>query len=297
MGNDPDCARWIRALPRGAAAGHGRPGEQRGRRGGGARRRAAAGTRGCRLRRCRREPQRSPRRLHALRAARAASRRHDGARRPRAQLGVDIDSVCGGRGDLRPLPGAGGEGEFAKHGVALERGITVADLGDRARTLRQPQGAGRGPPARLPGAGPGRRRGRRAAREPGPPAGGPQGRRRRATSRSTRSSGCTTSRWPSRTSHDPSGDLAAARAGARSASGSSTDLDVRPRRSLRGLQPALRKGEWKVTVAVHDDATHHRRLAGLHEAAYGVAVDVGSTTIAAHLCDLADGRGRWRRPA
>ncbi|MEM8686425.1 MAG: ASKHA domain-containing protein [Pseudomonadota bacterium] len=65
-------------------------------------------------------------------------------------------------------------------------------------------------------------------------------------------------------------------------------------RILAELQPVLRKGNWSITVAVH------RRLPGsipqitgiwpgFHDEAYGLAIDVGSTTIAAHLCDLASG--------
>ncbi|MGL5011236.1 MAG: ASKHA domain-containing protein, partial [Paracoccaceae bacterium] len=65
---------------------------------------------------------------------------------------------------------------------------------------------------------------------------------------------------------------------------------------MRRLQPALRKGEWKVTVALHkgNHDTTHRILdiwPGFHESPlYGLAIDLGSTTIAAHLCDLSDGR-------
>jgi uncharacterized 2Fe-2S/4Fe-4S cluster protein (DUF4445 family) len=58
---------------------------------------------------------------------------------------------------------------------------------------------------------------------------------------------------------------------------------------LVALQPALEKGSWAVTVAVHDRHTITGIWAGLHEKAYGVAIDVGSTTIAGHLADLADG--------
>ena len=62
------------------------------------------------------------------------------------------------------------------------------------------------------------------------------------------------------------------------------DLDI-----LRALQPALEAGSWAVTVAVHDRHTITGIWPGLHEKAYGVAIDVGSTTIAGHLADLADG--------
>jgi uncharacterized 2Fe-2S/4Fe-4S cluster protein (DUF4445 family) len=58
---------------------------------------------------------------------------------------------------------------------------------------------------------------------------------------------------------------------------------------LVALQPALEKGSWAVTVAVHDRHTITGVWPGLHEKAYGVAIDVGSTTIAGHLADLSDG--------
>jgi len=52
---------------------------------------------------------------------------------------------------------------------------------------------------------------------------------------------------------------------------------------------ALRKGEWKVTVAVHNENEIIAVWPGFRDCAYGMAVDVGSTTIAAHLCNLASG--------
>ena len=58
---------------------------------------------------------------------------------------------------------------------------------------------------------------------------------------------------------------------------------------LRGLQKTLRKGEWKVTVAVRKGHDIVAIYPGFVETAYGVAVDVGSTTIAAHLSDLYNG--------
>ena len=58
---------------------------------------------------------------------------------------------------------------------------------------------------------------------------------------------------------------------------------------LQSLQPTLRKGDWKVTVAVHGDTQIVGVWPGLHEHIYGLAVDVGSTTIAGHLCDLESG--------
>lgn len=58
---------------------------------------------------------------------------------------------------------------------------------------------------------------------------------------------------------------------------------------LQQLQKALRDGDWKVTVAVHAGKQIVAVWPGFRENAYGLAVDVGSTTIAAHLCHLASG--------
>ena len=51
----------------------------------------------------------------------------------------------------------------------------------------------------------------------------------------------------------------------------------------------LRAGDWKVTVALRKGRDIVAIMPGFAERAFGVAVDVGSTTIAAHLCDLASG--------
>ncbi len=58
---------------------------------------------------------------------------------------------------------------------------------------------------------------------------------------------------------------------------------------LPGLQRALRQGDWAVTVAVHDGRILTGVWPGLHDRALGVAFDVGSTTVAGHLCDLRTG--------
>ena len=66
--------------------------------------------------------------------------------------------------------------------------------------------------------------------------------------------------------------------------GLEADLEV-----IRALQPALEKGAYGVTVAVHEGRQIIGIWPGLHETAYGVAIDIGSTTIAGHLANLADG--------
>jgi uncharacterized 2Fe-2S/4Fe-4S cluster protein (DUF4445 family) len=58
---------------------------------------------------------------------------------------------------------------------------------------------------------------------------------------------------------------------------------------LQKLQAALRNGAWKVTVAVHAGTQLIGVWPGFHDRVYGLAVDVGSTTIAAHLCNLETG--------
>lgn len=60
-------------------------------------------------------------------------------------------------------------------------------------------------------------------------------------------------------------------------------------RQIQNLQKALRDGDWRVTAAVHDNSQIVAVWPGFHDHAYGLAIDVGSTTIAAHLCDLSSG--------
>ena len=60
-------------------------------------------------------------------------------------------------------------------------------------------------------------------------------------------------------------------------------------RLLKTLQPALREGKRGITVAVYRGSQIIALWAGFRDKVYGVAVDVGSTTVAAHLCDLFSG--------
>jgi uncharacterized 2Fe-2S/4Fe-4S cluster protein (DUF4445 family) len=64
---------------------------------------------------------------------------------------------------------------------------------------------------------------------------------------------------------------------------------------LPKVQSILRKGKWGVTAAIHkdEDAETPRIIAlwpGLHNEAYGIACDIGSTTIAMNLVSLLSGR-------
>jgi uncharacterized 2Fe-2S/4Fe-4S cluster protein (DUF4445 family) len=58
---------------------------------------------------------------------------------------------------------------------------------------------------------------------------------------------------------------------------------------LPGLQVALREDKWQVTVAVYKDSWVIAVWPGFKRDAYGIALDIGSTTIAAHLINLTDG--------
>ena len=86
----------------------------------------------------------------------------------------------------------------------------------------------------------------------------------------------------------PSGDLARLQAALEREWGL-PDLDA-DLAVIQGLHAALEQGGHRVTVAVHERRRIIAVWPGFREAAYGVAVDVGSTTIAGHLADLADGR-------
>ena len=60
--------------------------------------------------------------------------------------------------------------------------------------------------------------------------------------------------------------------------------------ALRTLQPALREGRNAVTVSIWQDAEVLRIQPGYAEGVYGLAIDVGSTTVVAHLSDLRTGK-------
>ncbi len=59
--------------------------------------------------------------------------------------------------------------------------------------------------------------------------------------------------------------------------------------TARAVQQAVGAGQGKVTVAVHAGRTITAAWPGFRDRAFGVAIDVGSTTIAGHLASLLDG--------
>jgi uncharacterized 2Fe-2S/4Fe-4S cluster protein (DUF4445 family) len=87
--------------------------------------------------------------------------------------------------------------------------------------------------------------------------------------------------------HDPAGDLRRLKEALDfewRLQGLDCDFEV-----LHGLQAALRDGDWQVTVAIYEDRDIIAVWSGFHDRVFGLAIDVGSTTIAAHLCDLSSG--------
>jgi ferredoxin len=59
--------------------------------------------------------------------------------------------------------------------------------------------------------------------------------------------------------------------------------------ALRKLQPALHQGKWGLTVIIWNEREVIDVRPGYAEGIYGLAVDIGSTTVAAYLCDLRTG--------
>jgi uncharacterized 2Fe-2S/4Fe-4S cluster protein (DUF4445 family) len=64
-----------------------------------------------------------------------------------------------------------------------------------------------------------------------------------------------------------------------------TDLTI-DIQTLRELPDALRNGKWECTVSVWNDKEIIRVRSGKVEHAYGMAIDVGTTTVAGYFCDL-----------
>ena len=200
-------------------------------------------------------------------------------------LGVDIDSVCGGRAICGRCQVLVMEGEFAKHGVTSSASnLSAVSAAEQSYATR------RGLPT-------GHRLSCSSLVEGDLVVDVPQSSqvhrqvvRKRADVRAITLDPVVhlhyvEVREPDM--HDPSGDLQRLMSALRTEwqlENLTCDLQV-----IQTLQAALRKGEWKVTVAVHDGARIIGIWPGFYERALGLAVDVGSTTIAAHLCDLETG--------
>ncbi|MCV2870447.1 ASKHA domain-containing protein [Defluviimonas sp. WL0002] len=206
------------------------------------------------------------------------------------QLGVDLDSVCGGRGICSKCQITPGYGEFPKHGVTVSQGALsewneVEARYDRIRGLKE-----------------GRRLGCQAKIMEDividvPPESQVHRQviRKSATQRDITMDPATHAYYVEVSEpdmHEPSGDFQRLSDALREQwqiEGLEADAVL-----LGRLQPILRKGEWKVTVAIHKDHRGRPRIIDIWPGywegrLYGLAIDLGSTTIAAHLCDLRNG--------
>ncbi|MEZ5538122.1 MAG: ASKHA domain-containing protein [Thiolinea sp.] len=203
------------------------------------------------------------------------------------KLGVDIDSICGGRGLCGRCQILCAEGEFPKHGITSK----TEHLNDFTETERRYEQQ-RKPLAK------GRRLGCHALIQgdlvidvPADSQVHKQIVRKAADLRDIVLDTAVQLHYvevEEASMHNPKGDyqrLCEALEFEWQLTGLRCDLSL-----LKNLQTTLREGKWAVTVAVYKQSRIMAIWPGFRENVYGVAVDVGSTTIAAHLCDLVTGK-------
>ncbi len=207
------------------------------------------------------------------------------------QLGVDLDSVCGGRGICSKCQVTPAFGEFSKHGLTVAQ-TALSDW----NTVEQRYDDKRGLPK-------GRRLGCQALIQsdvvidvPSESQVHRQVVRKRVEARDIVLKPSVKLFYVEVAEpdmHEPSGDLERLKdALARDWQIENLQIDLA---LLARLQPVLREGGWMVTCAVElGNAASQPRLLqlwpGFYDGAiYGLAVDLGSTTIAGHLCNLATG--------
>ena len=200
-------------------------------------------------------------------------------------MGVDIDSVCGGRGICGRCQILVAEGEFAKHGIRSQAdSLTPLSEPEVRYSKRQTLAPGR----RLSCSA--KVLGDVVVDVPSSSQVHRQVVRKEADVRDIKLHPVIRLHYvevKQPDMHDPSGDLRRLLDALEvewQLPNLECDLTV-----LQMLQPVLRAGEWKVTVAVHAGRQIIAMWPGFHDKAFGMAVDVGSTTIAAHLCDLQSG--------
>mgnify|MGYP000287751985 CR=1 FL=1 len=201
------------------------------------------------------------------------------------ELGVDLDSICGGRGRCARCQVEAVEGEFAREGI-----VSAADhLSPPGETEQACRSRGRlreglrlGCQARVEG----------DVRIDVPASSQvhQQVVRKGHEARAIEIDPVLSLHFvevPQPDLDTPSGDLQRL-IGALETEWGLRGLDCAPA-LLPFVQSALREGDWQVTVAVRDGTRLVAVWPGLRERVFGAAVDVGSTTLAAQLCDLASG--------
>jgi len=202
------------------------------------------------------------------------------------RLGVDLDSVCGGRGICGRCQVDISTGEFAKHALTSSADH-VTPRGEVEQRYADKRGALR----------PGRRLGCQArivgdlvVDVPAESQVHRQVVRKRAETHPIAIDPVVRLHYVEVAEpdmHDPSSDfrrLQNALAAQWGIAEAQASLPV-----LRGLQTTLRAGEWKVTVALRKGREIVAVTPGFTDRAFGLAFDIGSTTIAAHLCNLETG--------
>ncbi len=202
------------------------------------------------------------------------------------QLGVDIDSICGGRGLCGRCQIVCAEGNFPKHGISssLEHlnDFTATEM--RYNQERKLMAVGRRLSCHT------YLQGDVVIDVPPDSQVHKQIVRKAAEQRDIVLNPSVSLHYVEVTEadmHDPKGDmqrLIEALEFEWQLAGLSYDFSL-----LADLQAALRQGQWAVTAAVYQNQRILAVWPGLRETVYGVAIDVGSTTVAAHLCDLSNG--------
>ena len=207
------------------------------------------------------------------------------------QLGVDLDSVCGGRGICSKCQITPSYGEFPKHGVSVKQGA-LSKWNSVEQRYQEKRGLIEG-----------RRLGCQATVQGDIVIDVPPESQVHKQVVRKRAEVLNITLNPSirlfyveveePDMHMPSGDLE------RLIMALESQWDLKNIEVtfsvLPTLQRNLRKGSWSVTCAIHHNDTNEapriiQLWPGLYEGSiYGMAVDLGSTTIAAHLCDLQNG--------
>ncbi len=203
------------------------------------------------------------------------------------KLGVDIDSICGGRGLCGRCQILCAEGAFPKHGISskLEHLNGFTETEKRYETQRKPLATGRrlGCHALI--------QGDLVIDVPADSQVHKQIVRKAADLRDIVLDTAVQLHYvevEEADMHNPKGDyqrLCEALEFEWQLTGLSCDLAV-----LQQLQAALRDGKWAVTVAVYKQSRIMAVWPGFKEDVFGVSIDVGSTTIAANLVDLTAGK-------
>ena len=200
-------------------------------------------------------------------------------------LGVDLDSVCGGRALCGRCQVVLTEGELSKHGIVSRAG-NLSPAGEAESRFHQRRGL---LPERRLGC-QALLRGDVAIDVPAESQVHRQVVRKPHEARDIEIDPVTHAYFVEvdpPDMHRPSGDLErlqAALARDWQLGGLSASLPLR-----QALQVALRKGDWQVTAAIREGGEIIAVWPGFKGRLFGVAIDVGSTTIAAHLCDIASG--------